>query len=147
VRNLHGTCILLNGRGVLILGAPGSGKSDLALRLMDAPGWGAGAIAMDARLVADDQVFLRREADRLIAAAPPALAGLIEIRGLGIVRVEAAPEAPLALVVQLVPAAAIERLPERSTLTLLGLEIPRVEIDPSAASAPARVRAALIYCA
>lgn len=147
MRSLHATCVSLQGRGVLILGPPGSGKSDLALRLIDAPGRGIGPETLEARLVADDQVLIRREGDRLMASAPPELKGLIEVRGLGIVRVEPEPEAAVALAVRLVAAPLIERLPERRVFTLLGIEIPEFDIDPHGVSAPARVRAALLYCA
>ncbi len=147
MQSVHATCVSFAGRGVLILGPPGSGKSDLALRLIDAPGRGTGLESVEARLVADDQVAVRREGDRLIASAPPALKGLVEIRGLGIVTLEPEPEAELRLVVRLVAAPLIERLPEPRAFSLLGLEIPQFDIDPSAASAPARVRAALLSCA
>src|SRR5437588_5560986 len=90
---MHGTAVAIDGRGVLLRGPSGSGKSDLALRLIDA----------GARLVADDQTELRRDGDAIIARAPPTIAGMIEVRGLGIVRIEALPAAPVALLVDLVP--------------------------------------------
>jgi serine kinase of HPr protein (carbohydrate metabolism regulator) len=134
---------------VLLVGQPGSGKSDLALRLIDAPGAGLSGMMRHARLVADDQVAVRRAGDRLLAAAPPPLAGKLEIRGLGIVDVAPQPEAALRLAVRLTPAAEIERLPDlaRARMEILGIAIPLVLIDPASASAPARIRAALDHFA
>ena len=141
-RLLHATCLEIGGCGVLILGVPGSGKSDLALRLIDQSGRGTGFEAMTARLIADDQVVITRRGDRLFASPPASLAGLIEVRGLGIVAVEHAPEAELRLAVRLVAATRIERLPETGgTWTLLDVLVPQIALDASAPSAPARLRA------
>ena len=143
-RLLHATCLEIGGCGVLILGVPGSGKSDLALRLIDEPGRGTGLEAMTARLVADDQVAITRRGDRLFASPPASLAGLIEVRGLGIVAVEHAPEAELRLAVRLAAASRIDRLPETgATWTLLDIPVPQIAVDAAAASAPARLRAGL----
>jgi HPr kinase/phosphorylase len=145
-RLVHGTCLEIGGCGVLILGASGSGKSDVALRLIDQPGRGTGLEAMTARLVADDQVVITARKNRLSAAPPPQLAGLIEVRGLGIVRTEYAPQVDLDLVVRLADAKSIERLPhgDQARRVLLNMELPEIAVDPTAASAPARVRAALV---
>ena len=144
-RLVHGTCLVIGGCGVLILGPSGSGKSDLALRLIDHPGRGTGAEAMTARLVADDQVVLTRRGDRLFAAPPAPLAGLIEVRGIGIVPADHASEAEVGLAVRLADADAIERLPEdNNSLLLLGVALPEIAIDAAAASAPARIRAGIV---
>jgi HPr kinase/phosphorylase len=142
---LHGSCVSIDGRGVLLLGMPGAGKSDLVLRLIDQPGCGLAGILRSSLLVADDQVVIARQDGRLIASAPGALSGKLEVRGLGIVAVNAAASAPLSLAVRLCPLNGIERLPAfpGTPFCCLGLELPLVLIDPSAASAPARVRAAL----
>jgi serine kinase of HPr protein (carbohydrate metabolism regulator) len=142
---IHGTCLALGDDGVLLLGAPGSGKSDLALRLIDAVGMGLSGVARSARLVADDQVAIRRADGRLIASAPQALAGKLEIRGIGIVDIAPQANAALRLAVRLTPAAEIERLPDlaQARMEILGIAIPLVLIDPEKASAPARIRAAL----
>jgi HPr kinase/phosphorylase len=100
------------GRGVLILGPSGSGKSSLAIAMM----------ALGAGLVADDRVAVRREGPGLVAAAPAALAGLVEARGVGILRVPAAGPTPLALAVDLAEAPAA-RLPQWRKFALLGAEI------------------------
>ena len=142
---IHGTCLALGSAGVLLLGSPGSGKSDLALRLIDQSGDGLSGETRAARLVADDQVAIRRAGSTLIATAPAALAGLLEIRGLGLARLPALPEVVLRLAVRLTPAAEIERLPDlaRARMDILGVGLPLILLDPLSASAPARVRAAL----
>jgi serine kinase of HPr protein (carbohydrate metabolism regulator) len=141
---IHGTCVAIGGRGVLILGPPGSGKSDLALRLTDQPGRGIGRKVLDAELVADDQVLINRHRNRLTARAPASLHGKLEIRGIGIVPVKARRTVKLALAVTLTDSQDIERMPESSeSIGILSVALRAVKIDPSLASAPARVRAAL----
>jgi serine kinase of HPr protein (carbohydrate metabolism regulator) len=142
---LHGTCVSLGGEGVLILGEPGSGKSALALRLIDEPGYGISGVLLRSELVADDQVIVTRDQDRLMASAPATLRGKLEIRGLGIVTLATPPSAPLALVVRLQDHSAIERLPDPATFDILGMALPLVEIDGKLPSAPARLRAALTW--
>jgi HPr kinase/phosphorylase len=142
---IHATCLAIGGEGVLLLGQPGSGKSDLALRLIDGAGAGLSGRLRSALLVADDQVAIRRSDAGLVASAPPALAGKLEIRGLGIAEVPIERDVPLRLAVRLTPAADIERLPDlaRSRMEILGISIPLVLLDPEKPSAPARLRAAL----
>ncbi len=130
---LHATAIAIEGRAVLLRGASGSGKSDLALRLIDA----------GARLVADDQSELYRRGDRVIVRAPATIAGLLEVRGLGIFKLDALAEAPVVLIVDLVPAETLERLPARLTETILGLALPLIALAPLEASAAAKLRIAL----
>ncbi|MBL8905508.1 MAG: hypothetical protein JNM20_02410 [Rhizobiales bacterium] len=144
---MHATCISVGGKGILLLGPPGSGKSDLALRLIDTPGSGIAGDLLTTQLVADDQVQLVRIEDHLEAQAPETLAGLLEIRGLGLVRVAHRASIRIDLAVRLRPHREIERMPELADQrhTLLGISLPLVEIDPAAASAPARVRAAVHY--
>src|SRR5438445_10449063 len=88
----HGTCVAIDGEAVLLRGKPGSGKSDLALRLID-----GGAV-----LVADDQTELSRGAAGLVARVPPTIAGRLEVRGLGVIPCPAVASAPLLLGVELV---------------------------------------------
>jgi HPr kinase/phosphorylase len=140
---LHGTCVSIGGEGVLILGDSGAGKSSLALRLIDEPGYGISGLLQRGELVADDQVVVTREAGGLVATAPAALRGKLEIRGLGIVSLATLPSAALSLVVKLQDHPAIERLPNGRSFDILGLALPLVEIDASMASSPARIRAAL----
>ncbi len=142
---LHGTCVSVGGEGLLILGEPGSGKSSLALRLIDEPGYGISSALLRSELVADDQVIVTRDQGRLMASAPAALRGKLEIRGLGIVTLATPPTVALALVVKLQNHSAIERLPDPSTFDILGVALPLVEIVAITASAPARIRAALTW--
>lgn len=127
---IHAAAVALDGRAVLILGPSGAGKSDLALRLL-ARGW---------NLVADDRVVLTTVDDALIASAPPRLAGLLEVRGVGIVPETTAP-APVALVIDLARPA--ERMPDLQTIDLAGHAIPCLGFDPFGASAPERAARAL----
>ncbi len=122
---IHGSCASRTGDAVLLLGPPGAGKSDLLLRLL----------ARGFDLVADDRVEI---ADGM-AHAVPELAGLLEVRGLGIVRLPHVPAARLALVVEL--AGAMRRLPAPARHAALDLPVTR--IDPIAASAADRVALAL----
>lgn len=142
---VHGTCVAVDGKGVLLLGPPGAGKSDLALRLIDGCGLGLTGQPHMARLVSDDQVTITLTESRMIASAPPAIEGRLEIRGLGLAEVSHISGVPLVLAVRLASASAIERLPDAagSHFELLGQQLPLVQIDPAKASAPARLRAAL----
>jgi len=130
---IHGTVVALDGRAVLLLGPSGSGKSDLALRLIGS-GW---------MLVADDRVVLSRRSEVLVAAPSPSLAGLIEARGLGLCRMPFLDEAEVALAVRLVAQDAVERLPEAAFETLLGVSIPLIKLVSWEASAPTKVHLAL----
>ncbi|MGB3810238.1 MAG: aldolase [Parvibaculum sp.] len=113
---VHGTCVALGGKGVLLRGRSGTGKSDLAFRLIRGRG--------DARLVADDQVGLVNEAGRLVARAPAALAGLLELRGLGLVTMPTVSHIEVAIIVDLVPRDDVPRLPEPQFARLCGVELP-----------------------
>jgi serine kinase of HPr protein (carbohydrate metabolism regulator) len=130
---VHATAIAINGDAILLRGPPGAGKSDLALRLIDS----------GADLVADDQAELRRMGKDVLVRAPATIAGLIEVRGLGVVRVAAVDEARLALLVDLVPSAAVERLPDRRFEEILGIGYPLIEVAAFEASAAAKLRFAL----
>ncbi|MET4127721.1 HPr kinase/phosphatase C-terminal domain-containing protein [Roseovarius sp. MBR-6] len=118
---IHGSCVALAGRAVLIRGASGAGKSALALRL----------IALGAGLVADDRTRIWRAGAQVMADAPDTIRGLIEARGVGILHLDATGPAPLALVVDL-DARAEGRLPVQKTTVLAGLRVPLVENAPSA---------------
>jgi serine kinase of HPr protein (carbohydrate metabolism regulator) len=138
--NVHATCVALAvgdaWRGVLLRGPSGAGKSDLAIRMIDG----------GARLVADDRTELTVEAGRLMARAPKVLAGLVEARGLGIVRVPAEnllAAAPVVLIVDLVAADEIDRLPEPQSETLLGINVPRIRLTAFDASTSAKIRLAV----
>jgi RNase adaptor protein for sRNA GlmZ degradation len=137
VFRMHATCVALGGAAVLLRGPSGAGKSDLALRLIEE----------GARLVADDQVELAAEGGRLVARAPAAIAGKMEVRGVGIVPVAAEAAATVALIADLVTAADVERLPEPAEETILGIAIARITLAPFEALAPAKLRLALAQAA
>ncbi|MGD9884309.1 HPr kinase/phosphorylase [Reyranella sp.] len=136
----HATCVALRHgrtwRAVLLRGPSGAGKSDLALRLIE----------VGARLVADDRTTLKRTGGAIMASVPAAIAGLIEVRGLGIRRLarsQLLARAPVVLLVDLVAPAAIERLPEPAHEALLGVDLPLLKLAPFEASACAKLRLAV----
>lgn len=129
---LHASCVDLSGTGVVLLGLSGAGKSDLALRLIDG----------GARLVADDRVAITRRGTRLIARPPEAIAGLIEVRGLGIMRIEHCSSSALGLAIALGDRPT-PRLPEPMTYQVLGVALPCLTLDPWTPSACAKIRLAL----
>jgi HPr kinase/phosphorylase len=132
--NIHASCVAIGGKGILLLGPSGAGKSDLALRLIDG----------GARLVADDRTILFLAKGAAWAKAPASIKGLIEIRGLGIVKLRPASRAKIALVVRLGREG--ERLPlHRSWRSPLrgAAPVPIIALDARFASTPAKIRAAL----
>ena len=134
---LHATAVAIDGVALLLTGPSGSGKSDLALRLIDG----------GARLIADDQVELLAVNGRLCCRfpllAPSALKGRIEVRGLGIMQVPLAEgPAPVQWLVELVPGDEVERLPTAENRDLLGCAVPVLRLAPFESSAPAKLRLA-----
>jgi len=142
VENVHGTAVALGANAALIRGAPGSGKSDLALRcLVIAP---TALIPCPAALVADDRVDLRRSGDRIVAEAPATIRGKLEVRGLGVLSVSCIAGAELVLVADLTRLDQIERLPDPAPVTeLLGVRLPLMHIAPFTGSAPVKLLLAL----
>ena len=129
---VHASTVAMDGRAVLITGPSGSGKSDLALRMLD----------RDFTLVSDDQTIVRRDGDRLIASAPATIAGKLEIRGVGIVEMETVSDVPVALLVELT--SEIQRLPDdRRERPVLGVKLPLVSVDAQTASAASKIALAL----
>ncbi len=129
---VHASTVAIDGRAVLISGPSGSGKSDLALRLLD----------RGFTLVSDDRTMVRREGDRLIASAPPNIAGKLEIRGIGIVDMAHIDDLPVALLVELT--SDIQRMPDDDReRPILGVSLPIVSVDAAAASAASKVALAL----
>lgn len=134
---MHGTCIVCGTRALLLRGPSGAGKSDLAFRLIRADASG------ETRLVADDQVRLVAEGVRLIASAPELLAGLIELRGLGLVAVPAAARGDVALIVDLVPRDRVPRLPDARYEEIAGIELPVLALHAFDAATPEKLGLAL----
>jgi HPr kinase/phosphorylase len=132
-KNIHASCVAIGAKGVLLLGPSGAGKSDLALRLIDG----------GAKLVADDRTILFIDKGALCAKAPASIRGLIEIRGVGIVKMPARARVKIALVVKLGKEG--ERLPVHRPwkAPLKGAYVPQIALDAHYASSPAKIRAAL----
>ncbi|NNU81541.1 serine kinase [Halovulum dunhuangense] len=112
---LHATCVALDDRAVLLTGPSGSGKSTVALRMM----------ALGATLVADDQVLLSAHGSKLRAEAPERIAGMIEMRGIGLVRVHHAPAAWVGLVADL-SRAEVSRMPRLQKTFINRIELPLI---------------------
>jgi serine kinase of HPr protein (carbohydrate metabolism regulator) len=140
---VHGTCVALGRTAALLRGPSGSGKSDLALRFLFLARRGPAALEAPI-LVSDDQVQLVRNGSSLLAKPPQSICGKMEVRGVAIVEVKFRAEADLALVVDLVSAGPIERLPEGdATARLLGVDLPLMRLSPWEASAPIKLAVAL----
>jgi serine kinase of HPr protein (carbohydrate metabolism regulator) len=122
---VHASAVLAGARAVLIRGASGAGKSRLACALIEA---GRAGLLPFARLVGDDRVHLRAAAGRLLVRPASKLAGLIEVRGIGIARMPHEPEAVVGLVVDL--GAGVERLPEleQRWTEIEGIRLPRLAV-------------------
>ena len=129
---LHASTVAVEGRAVLISGPSGSGKSDLALRMLD----------RGFTLVSDDRTIIRKSGDKLLASAPETIKGKLEIRGVGIVEMDSVSDVPVALVIELT--SDIQRLPDDSRERLiLGIGVPLISVDAMTASAPSKVALAL----
>lgn len=144
---VHATAIAVAGRGALIRGPSGSGKSDLALRCLSlAP---STLLPSAVELVADDQVILTRDETanraRLIATAPQTLRGRLEVRGVGIIDIATIPAAEIALVVDLTLEGPCERFPDPWNKVLCaGFDVPVLRLSPFTESAAQKVIAALL---
>jgi HPr kinase/phosphorylase len=130
--SVHASAVLVGARAIVIRGPPGAGKSRLAWQLIEAARGGAVAFA---RLVADDRVHLQAAGGRLLVRPDAALAGLIELRGVGILRRDYEACAVVGLAVDLAAADA-ERLPEGDQTVVEGIAIPRLAVAPAVAALP-----------
>ncbi|MCJ7422199.1 HPr kinase/phosphorylase [Sphingomicrobium astaxanthinifaciens] len=129
---VHATSVAIHGNAVLFLGASGSGKSDLALRLID----------RGHQLIADDRTIVHLDHDALHASPPPTIAGKLEARGVGILDLPHVADVPVALAIGL--DSPIERFPlDEKEMTLLGCRVPLLALDARAPSAPILVEQAL----
>ncbi|MDJ0641256.1 MAG: serine kinase [Erythrobacter sp.] len=128
------SAVAIKGRALILDGPPASGKSSLALALID----------RGAALIGDDGVFLERRDDRLLAHPPPNISGLLEVRNVGLVRMELAGPTPVALILCLKEEA--ERLPESVRRRyLLDTPIPELDFTPGTIAPAVRVEAALSH--
>lgn len=134
----HATCVARRGRAALLRGPSGSGKSDLALRFLET--------YPDAWLIADDQVILSGEGSHVYASAPDVLKGLLEVRGLGIVRRAVPADArlfPVTLIVDLTPSQSLPRIAEPRFETVHGVDLPVIPLAAFEVSAPQKLAMAL----
>ena len=122
--NIHGTGLLAGDRGLLVTGASGSGKSTLALALIGH----FREQGLFSRLIADDQLLVSNLGGRLLCSAPPAIAGLAEVAGIGPQPVAYEKEAMIDLCVRLVPEAEMQRFQADATVVVAGCEIPGLEV-------------------
>jgi serine kinase of HPr protein (carbohydrate metabolism regulator) len=135
---MHGTALVLGDRGVLITGGSGTGKTTLALALIaDAQRDG-----LFARLVSDDQVFVKSETGRVVCSAPATIRGLAEIRGLGPRPVRFEPASVVDLLVRLVPVDQAERFPEEAVASIAGCSVACLDLAEGNAAGAARAIAA-----
>ncbi len=129
----HGTAVAVGANGVLITGPSGSGKSDLAFRLIE----------LGATLISDDQTLLWASGGQLFGRSPRTIAGLLEVRGVGIKKVPHIRLARICLQVALFAPGEIERHPERVETEMEGIRISYLEMTPFDVSTPLKVKAAL----
>ena len=131
---VHASVVAINGQGVMLRGPSGAGKSDLSLRLIDE----------GAELVSDDYVELYPQESQIIVKAPPSIQGLMEVRGLGLIKLPFRHEVPLAIVFDLTPRKNIDRLPPRDALFFAdGVSVPLLRIEGLVPSSTAKIRLAL----
>ena len=130
---VHGTSVSIDGDGVLFRGPTGSGKSDLALRMIN----------FGAQLVSDDQVCLTRRNDNIFMSSPPTIRNSLEVRGIGIVNTIVQKEAPLILVLNMLPNNVTSRMPVWQLCTFFDIKVPAVEFAPFEISAHLKVKLAI----
>ena len=122
MENIYATCLELNHKGILLIGPSGSGKSDLALRLIK---------EKQATLIADDRTDIELVSGEVIASCPQPIQGLLEVRGIGIVKMPHKEKSKISLVIELTNnLEQIERLPQAETTTLLGVEVKKIRLYP-----------------
>ena len=126
----HGTAVLYRGFGILIRGPSGSGKSDLALRLIDD----------GADLIADDQVIIKSVGEILQLSSPDKISGLIEVRGVGVVCIKYVSSIPLGLIVDINPRKKLKRMPITKKELIGNISIPVITIDAFESSAVAKIK-------
>jgi len=133
VQNIHATAIKIKSKTILLIGDSGSGKSDIALRLI---------AEHNAKLISDDRVDVANIKGRLRATAPKTIKNLIEVRGVGIIKVSCCTKGFVDMVVKMTSAPLI-RMPSPSSICISGVDLPLLELNPFEASATAKLLAAL----
>lgn len=131
--NIHASSVSIKNKGILFIGDSGAGKSDLSLRLI---------MCHQAVLIADDRVDITTDNGVITASAPKVLQGLLEVRGIGIVKLDYLPKAKICAVFELV-SDRIERMPEPQYYEIGTQKLPLFKINPFEVSAPEKVLAAL----
>ncbi len=131
--NIHASCINFKKKGILLLGDSGAGKSEMCLRLIFEHG---------AVLVADDRVDIVIKQQKIYASAPQILEGLLEVRGIGIIKLKYCRRSKIDMVVKLTNQK-IERLPEKEFYVFEGIKIPQISINPQEVAAPIKILAGL----
>ncbi len=132
LKSIHGSSVVLEDNGVMITGESGSGKSDLALRLID----------NGATLISDDVTICKKKTDEIYLFCPVQTKGLLEVREVGIVTVPFVEKVKLKMVVKLTDEH-LERLPDQKFLKILGIKIPLLRIDGKSTSAVAKIKVKL----
>jgi HPr kinase/phosphorylase len=130
---VHGTSVNIDGKGLLFRGSPGSGKSDLALRLIDG----------GATLISDDYTEILVLQGSPVLRAPQTIQGKMEVRRIGLMEMPFVDNIPLRLIFDLVPFQQVERMPVAQFFTIENVKIPVRLIDPYMASAAAKIRLAI----
>ena len=133
LKRIHSTSVVIDDNGVLILGDSGSGKSDLALRLID----------NGATLISDDISICRKNSNNIYLYCPPEIKGLLEVREIGIITVPFVERIKLRLVVNLNNNNNNERFPKDSSFRILGIKIPTINIEGKNSSAVAKIKVKL----
>ena len=132
LKRIHSTSVVIDDNGVLILGDSGSGKSDLALRLID----------NGATLISDDISICRKNSNNIYLYCPPEIKGLLEVRDIGVITVPFVEKIKLRLVVNL-KSNNNERFPKDSSFRILGIKIPIINIEGKNSSAVAKIKVKL----
>ena len=132
LKRIHSTSVVIDDNGVLILGDSGSGKSDLALRLIDS----------GATLISDDISICRKNSNNIYLYCPPEIKGLLEVREIGIITVPFVERIKLRLVVNL-QSKNNERFPKDNYFRILGIKIPLINIEGKNSSAVAKIKVKL----
>jgi len=135
MNQFYATAVTYCGFGILIRGPSGSGKSDLALRLIDD---GAG-------LVADDQVVIKEVGQELYLSPPDSLSGLIEVRGVGVIKIEYVSDIRLCLIVELDPRNEIQRIPKIKEELIKKIPVPVINMYAFESSVLAKIKIILGY--